>query len=96
MKQRSLQLIDEGWEMEDIANVLGVASKSIKRWTDNYDMHGRVDPPSVLRTPCFIFNWLARTTARTLLGLLLGWLDKTGLRGTTAFSAHGNRLLITR
>jgi transposase len=56
MKQRSLQLIDEGWEMEDIANVLGVASKSIKRWTDNYDMHGRVDPPSVLRGRPRILN----------------------------------------
>jgi len=44
MKQRSLQLIDEGWEMEDVANVLGVASKSIRWWTDNYDMHRHVDP----------------------------------------------------
>jgi transposase-like protein len=33
MKQRALRLVDEGWEMEDVANVLGVASKSIGRWT---------------------------------------------------------------
>jgi transposase len=48
MKQRALQLIDEGWEMQDVADILGVASKSIRRWADNYDTHGRVDPPSVL------------------------------------------------
>jgi hypothetical protein len=30
MKERSLQLIDEGWEMKDVANVLGVASKSFR------------------------------------------------------------------
>ena len=49
MTQRALQLIDEGWEMQDVADILGVASKSIRRWADNYDTHGRVDPPSVLR-----------------------------------------------
>ena len=49
MKQRALQLIDEGWEMQDVADILGVASKSIRRWANNYDTHGRVDPPSVLR-----------------------------------------------
>ena len=25
MKQRALQLIDEGWEMQDVVDVLGVA-----------------------------------------------------------------------
>ncbi|KAF8230049.1 hypothetical protein L208DRAFT_1159410, partial [Tricholoma matsutake] len=55
MKQRALQLIDEGWEMGDVADVLGMASKSIRQWTDNYDTHGHVDPPSVLRgRPCIL------------------------------------------
>ena len=49
MKQRALQLIDQRWEMQDVADILGVASKSIRRWADNYDTYGRVDPPSVLR-----------------------------------------------
>jgi transposase len=49
MKQRALQLIDEGWELEEVAEVLGVSSKSVERWENNYEVHGRVDPPSVLR-----------------------------------------------
>ena len=31
MKQRALQLIDEGWEMQDVTDILGLASKSIRR-----------------------------------------------------------------
>jgi transposase len=49
MKQRALQLLKQGWEIEDVAEVLGVSSKSIGRWSDNYDAEGRVDPLSVLR-----------------------------------------------
>jgi transposase len=79
MKQRSLQLIDEGWEMEDIANVLGVASKSIKRWTDNYDMHGRVDPPSVLRGRPRILNSEAISDLHELIrGTPTLFLDEIG------------------
>jgi transposase-like protein len=48
MKQRALQLIDKGWEMQDVADILSVASKSIRQWANNYDTHGRVDSPSVL------------------------------------------------
>jgi transposase len=64
MKQRALQLIDEGWEIDVVADVLGVASKSIGRWTNNYDIHGRVDPPSVLRGRRRILN------AEAISGLL--------------------------
>jgi transposase len=49
MKQRALQLIDEGWEMAEVAEVLNVSSKSIRRWDHHYETHGRVDPPSALR-----------------------------------------------
>jgi transposase len=49
MKQRALQLLDQGWEIERIADVLGVSSKSIGRWLEKYAAYGRVDPPSVLR-----------------------------------------------
>jgi len=41
MKQRALELIDKGWEAEDIAYALGVSSKSIARWADNYDTYGQ-------------------------------------------------------
>ncbi|KAF5378873.1 hypothetical protein D9615_006901 [Tricholomella constricta] len=49
MKRRALQLLDLGWEMHDIADTPGLSKKSTDRWVDNYETHGRVDPPSVLR-----------------------------------------------
>ena len=49
MKQRALQLIDKGWELAEVAEVLGVSSKSVKWWENNYDVHGHIDPPSILR-----------------------------------------------
>jgi len=49
MKQRALQLLREGWELEDVTDALGVSSKSIGRWSTNFETHGRVDPPAVLR-----------------------------------------------
>ena len=49
MKRRALQLLEDGWEMNKIEDVLGMSSKSIDRWQDNYEMHGRVNPPSFLQ-----------------------------------------------
>ena len=42
-------LLDKGWDMDDIAETLGVSTKSIMRWEDKYKEFGLVDPPSVLR-----------------------------------------------
>jgi transposase len=41
--------LDEGWEIDRIATVLGAHSKSIQRWEDNYRNHGCVNPPAPLR-----------------------------------------------
>jgi transposase len=49
IKCRALQLLAEGWELGEIANVLGVSEKSVDHWLHNYEAHGRVDPPSVNR-----------------------------------------------
>ena len=46
MKERALHLLTEGWELPEVADVLGVSLKSIGRWADNYDRHGTVIPPS--------------------------------------------------
>ena len=48
-KRRALQLLNEGYELPQIAHILGVSSKSISCWQDNYDTHGCVDLPSSLR-----------------------------------------------
>jgi len=49
MKRRALPLLEDGWEMNEIEDVLGMSSKSIDRWQDNYKMHGHVNPPSFLQ-----------------------------------------------
>ena len=49
MKQRALQLLEEGWEISEIATV-------IDRRSNHYETHGRVDPPSVSRGRRHIFK----------------------------------------
>jgi hypothetical protein len=49
MKKRALQLLDEGWDVGQIINALAVSSDSIRRWQDNYETYGCVNPPSVLQ-----------------------------------------------
>jgi len=55
MKQRGLMLLDKAGRMGDIAEALGVSSKST-RWEDNYEQFGRVDPTSVPRGRSRILN----------------------------------------
>ena len=79
MKQRSLQLIDEGWEMENVANVLGVAFKSIGWWTDNHNTHGCIDPPSVLRgCPCILNSEAISDLHELICGTPTLFLDDIG------------------
>ncbi|KIK49951.1 hypothetical protein GYMLUDRAFT_120653, partial [Collybiopsis luxurians FD-317 M1] len=44
IKQRALQMVSEGWDIAKIVQALGVSTKSISRWQDNYDTHGHVNP----------------------------------------------------
>ena len=45
MKERALYLLLEvGWEIERIAEALGVLAWSIGRWEENYALHGCVKP----------------------------------------------------
>jgi len=49
-KQQALYLfLEEGWEIDHIAEALGVSSRSIERWEKNYEIHGCVNPPTPLR-----------------------------------------------
>jgi len=49
-KERALYLfLEQGWEIERVAEALGVSEKSIERWEENYDIHGSVNPPTPLR-----------------------------------------------
>ena len=37
MKKRALQMLDEGWDIEEIVDALAVSSDSILRWKDKYE-----------------------------------------------------------
>jgi transposase len=82
MKQRALQLIDEWWELAEVADVLGVSSKSIERWAHHYETHGCVDLPSALRGQPRIINAqvidelheLIRETPSLFLDEIADWL----------------------
>ena len=67
MKQRALQLINEGWEPAEVADVLGVSSKSIERWDHNYETHGCINPPSALRGRPRIINAQAADDLQELI-----------------------------
>ena len=67
MKQRALQLIDEGWELKELAEVLGVSSKSIERWDHKYKTHECVNPSSGLRGRPRILNTQAIDDLRELI-----------------------------
>jgi hypothetical protein len=47
MKVRALELLQEGWEIEEVVEVLNVSAKSVGHWTNNLNAHGCVDLPSV-------------------------------------------------
>ncbi|KAH7918110.1 hypothetical protein BV22DRAFT_1108445 [Leucogyrophana mollusca] len=48
MKEQALKLLGDGWEMDEIADALGISEKSIGRWEDKMLQEGRVDTPSIL------------------------------------------------
>ncbi|KIK79419.1 hypothetical protein PAXRUDRAFT_161350 [Paxillus rubicundulus Ve08.2h10] len=61
MKQRALELLEQGCEMEQVIEALDVSTRSINCWAHNYEQHGRVNPPSVLRgRPAHLNNCFAR------------------------------------
>ena len=48
-KERALYLLLEwGWDIDRITDALGVSSKSIERWEENYEVHGCVSPPKLI------------------------------------------------
>lgn len=49
MKKRALELLLEGWTMEEVAGVLNVSTRSISRWSDNLEESGQIENHSVLR-----------------------------------------------
>jgi transposase-like protein len=52
MKQRALQLLDSGWTIEEIVDALGVSTKSIERWSHNYETQGCVDKSRMVFPVC--------------------------------------------
>jgi transposase-like protein len=48
VKERALQLISEGWPLEQVIEAIGVSRRSINRWADNYEAFGSVKSPVVI------------------------------------------------
>ena len=67
MKERALHLLTEGWELPEIADVLGVSLKSIDRWADNYDRNGTVIRPSYHQGRCHLLNAEAISDLKELI-----------------------------
>ncbi|KIL62456.1 hypothetical protein M378DRAFT_38929, partial [Amanita muscaria Koide BX008] len=86
MKHRALQLVDEGWEIEDVAAILGVTSKSIRGWADN-------DPSSALPD----LHDFIRENPALFLDEVGEWLAlyHDQLISTTAFHDHLRELGLT-
>ena len=79
MKERAIYLLMEaGWEMESIAEALGVSARSIERWEENYITHGWANPPrSFMRHPKLLTADTIENIqefARILLDVIKEWL----------------------
>ena len=47
IKTRALQMLKEGYRIDQIAGVLAVHPDSIPRWQANFEQHGNVAPPII-------------------------------------------------
>lgn len=48
IKEQALWLLGEDFIDEDIAALLGVSTRSIRQWEDNFEQYGSVIPPQIL------------------------------------------------
>ena len=82
IKRLALKKLDQGHTPEYVAEDLEVDPKSVKRWHENYELHGLVNPPSVLHgrpqsIPAPILEDLRQLTTATpslLLAEMQRWL----------------------
>jgi len=49
MKNRAMELLNDGWTEIEVAEVFGVSVRSLRRWEDDIAAKGEVNPRSVLR-----------------------------------------------
>ncbi|KIJ09634.1 hypothetical protein PAXINDRAFT_87210 [Paxillus involutus ATCC 200175] len=49
MKNRAMELLNDGWTEIEVAEVFGVSVRSLRRWEENTAAKGEVNPRSVLR-----------------------------------------------
>ncbi|KAF9470297.1 hypothetical protein BDN70DRAFT_764483, partial [Pholiota conissans] len=67
LKECALKLWDQGWEVDDIIEVLEVSRMSIYRWRAIFEQHGSVNrPPSSPKGPERIITRAALTAVHTL------------------------------
>ena len=77
IKEWALSLLQEGWNIEETTEMLGVCSKSITRWQHNFEMSGRVNPPSELRgRPHLLSSDVIQSLAELLADVPFVYLDE--------------------
>ena len=67
MKQQALKLLQDGWDMKEIVDTLGVSSKSIGRWIDNYKQQGHVECPTIFQARLHTLNAAAMADLQELI-----------------------------
>ena len=67
MKECALKLWDQGWDIEDIVDTLGISRASLYRWQGIFDQYGPVDrPPSAPKGPTRTITRAILTAVQTL------------------------------
>jgi transposase len=56
MKERALQLLQDGWDLDDIVDALGMSGRSISRWSRNLKLTGHISSPWVQRGRLRLLN----------------------------------------
>ncbi len=59
VKEWALQLISEGWALENVIEAIGVSRCSIDRWATNYEAFGSVKAPTVITGQPRVLNTTA-------------------------------------
>ena len=56
MKRWALQMLDKGWDVDEIVDALSLSKDSILWWQDKYDTYGCVNPSPVLQGRWWLLN----------------------------------------
>ena len=98
-KERALYLLlEQGWDIDWITDALGMLSKSIECWEENYEVHGCVSPPKlIMRCPRLLsanmiddIQQLLQEDPSLLLDKIVEWLALYHNQPISTTALHDN------